>query len=162
MLFQSGIRRKILSSCSKLALTIRSVAPTGPSRMRTLALVSSTRRLMSSPFRPMMLPTLSTGTTSLNTLSPGHPGHLFAATAASSAAAASASPAAGGGSDAGTPTSTAAADRSSMAVKVERARVWGVRSGCSGRKRQASERAGGPDKTEDCTRSTGCVDGIAN
>jgi hypothetical protein len=56
---------------------MRSVAPTGPSKTRTLALVSSTTRFMSSPFRPMMLPTLSTGTTSLNALSPGHPGHLL-------------------------------------------------------------------------------------
>lgn len=82
---------------------------------------------MSSPLRPIMLPTLSTGTTSRNTLSPGHPGHLLAAAAASSIAAASASSATGGANEAGAPTSaavtvTAAADGSAMpvAVAVER------------------------------------------
>ena len=58
-------------------LTIRSDVPTAPSRTRMRALVSSHIFLISSPLRPIMLPTLSTGTISRNTQSPGHPGHFF-------------------------------------------------------------------------------------
>lgn len=58
---------------------MRSGVPTAPSRTRILARVSSHIFLMSSPFRPMMLPTFNTGTMSLNTQSPGHPGHLLSA-----------------------------------------------------------------------------------
>uniref|UniRef100_A0A7C9DBJ5 Uncharacterized protein n=1 Tax=Opuntia streptacantha TaxID=393608 RepID=A0A7C9DBJ5_OPUST len=56
--------------------TTRSGVPVGASRIRTRARVSSQIFLMSSPLRPIMLPTLSTGTMSLKTLSPGQPGHL--------------------------------------------------------------------------------------
>uniref|UniRef100_A0A7C9E3L0 Uncharacterized protein n=1 Tax=Opuntia streptacantha TaxID=393608 RepID=A0A7C9E3L0_OPUST len=56
--------------------TTRSGVPTGASRTRTRARVSSQSFLTSSPLRPMMLPTLRTGTMSLKTLSPGQPGHL--------------------------------------------------------------------------------------
>ena len=88
---------------------------------------------MSSPFRPIMLPTLSTGTTSRNTLSPGHPGHLFAAAAASSIAAASASSATSGGNEASAPTSaavTAAADGSALTVGVRWLGAWVWVAGC--------------------------------
>lgn len=60
---------------------MRSVVPMAPSKMRMRARVSSHIFLMSSPLRPMMLPTVSTGTMSRNTLSPGHPGHRGAAAA---------------------------------------------------------------------------------
>ncbi|ONL99896.1 hypothetical protein ZEAMMB73_Zm00001d029972 [Zea mays] len=83
-----------------------------------------------------MLPTLSTGTTSRNTLSPGHPGHLFATAAASSIAAASASSATSGGNEAGDPTS-AAADDSAMTVAV-RWRGLGFGSGLRKASRVAS------------------------
>jgi len=45
------------------------------------AFVSSQVFLMSSPLRPMMLPTLRTGTMRRNTQRPGHPGHRFSAAA---------------------------------------------------------------------------------
>lgn len=54
------------------------------------ARVSSHIFLMRSPFRPIMLPTLSTGTMSRNTQCPGHPGHFAASGSASGAAAGSA------------------------------------------------------------------------
>ena len=43
------------------------------------ARVSSHIFLMRSPLRPMMLPTLRTGTISRNTQSPGQPGHFLSA-----------------------------------------------------------------------------------
>lgn len=58
---------------------MRSGVPTAPSRTRMRARVSSHIFLMSSPFRPIMLPTLRTGTISRNTQSPGQPGHLLSA-----------------------------------------------------------------------------------
>ena len=58
----------------KRGLTIRQAAPSGASRTRMRARVSSQRRLMVSPRRPMTPPTLSVGTTSRNTFVPGHRG----------------------------------------------------------------------------------------
>ena len=61
---------------------MRSGVPRAPSRTRMRARVSSHIFLMRSPLRPMMLPTLRTGTISRNTQFPGHPGHLLSAAGA--------------------------------------------------------------------------------
>lgn len=60
-----------------LRLTIRSGVPRGASRTRMRDRVSSHIFFISSPLRPMMLPTFPTGTMRRNTQSPGHPSHLL-------------------------------------------------------------------------------------
>lgn len=58
---------------------MRSGEAAAPSRTRMRARVSSHIFLMSSPLRPIMLPTFETGTISRNTQCPGHPGHFSTA-----------------------------------------------------------------------------------
>ncbi|WVZ20144.1 hypothetical protein V8G54_007466 [Vigna mungo] len=89
----AGERAASISSLPDTS-TIRSGVPRGASRTRMRDRVSSHIFFISSPLRPMMLPTFPTGTMRRNTQSPGHPSHLLSGGGA--AAVVSASPSAGG------------------------------------------------------------------